>query len=655
MIKFGQIKEAIDQKPVISFDLYDTLIKRDCYRATEIFNFIERKIDKEFGIKSYFSSLRVQAEIIARKKSKVEEISLDDIYSEISVPVSARIKDQIKKLEQEYEYQCSQWNPFMKPVYDYCQSQGKKIFIVTDMYLPEILIKRILEKLGIQYEALFVSSTLKKMKRKGSLFREVLKITGIHPSNILHIGDSWQSDYYMARKLGIQAVHIPKNENLNLFINRKLHKKNIQYMNLCAFINNHAGTHCWNAVTTEKSLDFFSETGYEVLGPVLYGYVNWLQEKFKEDGIEKVFFLSRDGQLMQKAYQKLNHLIHNEYMYASRKALIIPSLWMTSSIQEIKEVISWGKHGTISNFLKKIGLVPDDFEQYYINAGFSLNKIYEYEKLWKDSIFLTIFEKYIKQAMITHSYKEYILLLRYLRQLDFSGKVAIVDIGWFGHMQGALEKIIKAAKVPAEIYGYYLGLRPESPMLDHIRAKGYLFDRNHNQRLSEEEEQFNAIVEMFFTANHGTTIGYKQMNNGLINPVLGTWEYRGKFKNEYEAVYSCQKGALTFMDDSLKEDTYINFDTDPIITFANWIQFCWYPQRRAADLFGNLHFLDDSFIPLACPQDIYSYIYRPKSFLSHFRNSWWRMGFMTRILGDTIPYANGYKKIKFLYSKFFHH
>lgn len=133
----------------------------------------------------------------------------------------------------------------------------KKIFIITDIYLSENLIKRILWKLGIQYDALYVSSTLKKMKRNGTLFSEVLKQTGNHPTDMLHIGDNKQSDYLMPKKLGIHAVHISKDKAVNLFVNHKLYKQNPRYANLCAFINNHVDTHSWNAVNVEETFDFF--------------------------------------------------------------------------------------------------------------------------------------------------------------------------------------------------------------------------------------------------------------------------------------------------------------------------------------------------------------------------------------------------------------
>lgn len=650
MMKFDQMKMEIDKRTIISFDLFDTLIKRDCYKPTELFYFIEREIDQEYGVQSHFASIRVQAEKDARKKSKAEEVSLDEIYDEIFLPFPSMNKGKIKQKEEEYEYKACQWNPLMKPVYEYCRKQRKKIFIITDIYLSENLIKRILWKLGIQYDALYVSSTLKKMKRNGTLFSEVLKQTGNHPTDMLHIGDNKQSDYLMPKKLGIHAVHISKDKAVNLFVNHKLYKQNPRYANLCAFINNHVDTHSWNAVNVEETFDFFSEAGYETQGPVLYGYVNWLQEQFKTDGIEKVFFLARDGQLMQKAYRKLDHLLPNKYMYASRKALIIPSLWMTPSIQEIKRSIYWGKRGTISSFLKKIGLAPADFEQYYVGEGFSLNDVYEYENLWENQIFLDVFEEHIKKNMIAHSREAYALLVQYLKQLDFSGKVAVVDIGWFGHMQGALEKIVKEAHIPVEIHGYYLGLRPESPILNYIQAKGYLFDQNHDQILSEKENAFNAIVEMLFTADHGTTNGYK-LDKGCVIPILGKWEYeKEELWEDYVAIRAYQQGALAFIDDNLKKNIYFSINLDPAIIFANWIQLGCNPRAKVAKIFGNIHFLDDSVAFLAKPQNISSYFLCPKRFLFDFKNTYWQMGFLARIFGDYIPYMVGYRIMHKIYS-----
>lgn len=61
MMKFNQIKKKIDRKPIIIFDLFDTLIKRVCYKPMELFRFIEQKIDKDCGGNSHFAAIRIHA------------------------------------------------------------------------------------------------------------------------------------------------------------------------------------------------------------------------------------------------------------------------------------------------------------------------------------------------------------------------------------------------------------------------------------------------------------------------------------------------------------------------------------------------------------------------------------------------------------------
>lgn len=645
----GTYINIINQYHYISFDMFDTLVKRDCSKPVEVFFFMESELRQKLHRRINFCSARIEAEKIARRKSHSEEVTLDEIYHYMNLGISDKLLQDVEELEMKYEYLLCQINPAMKPVYDFCVSSGKKIIITTDIYLPETLIRGILNKMDIHFDALFVSSSYGLSKAKGSLFKKVLEELSIQPSEMLHIGDNLRSDYRVPKRLGISAIHISKDSRMNLFINRGTYRTNRNYANLCAFISNHVGKYLQNNTSLNEKSKFFAQAGYEAQGPTLYGYVTWLQQQFKKDGIEKVFFLARDGQLMQKAYQKLTDTLPNTYMYASRKALIIPSLWMTPSIPEIVEAIFWGRRGTIASFLKKIGLMPVEFEKYYKEAGFSINTVYEYQSLWKSPVFQNIFEAHIKQKMVSHSHEMYDLLLRYLEQIHFTGKIAVVDIGWFGHMQSALEKVVKKAGLPAEIHGYYLGLRPESPLLNQMMAKGYLFDNIHNRNISETEKQFNSIVEMLFTADHGTTKGYK-LAHGVIVPELEKWEYSEKgYQNDYSYIHACQKGALAFVDDMLAERNYFSGISDPSVTFTNWTQLGKYPTGNVAMYFGNLHFLDDSMSLLARPKSGYFYLLHPKVFLLDVRSSWWCMGFLTCIVGDRIPVATWYGILKRIY------
>lgn len=640
--------DDIDKHQYISFDIFDTLVKRDCYKPTELFQLMEKEIDDKFHGKSSFAHRRVQAEKIAMQKSIVGEITLDEIYDHLDVGLSDSDLMRIKQREQDFEYEFCQWNPFMKPVYEYCQSQHKKILLITDMYLPKQCIEKILSKLGITYEALFVSSEIKKRKSRGGLFRHALNTLKVNPPEVLHIGDNKKSDFLVPKLLGMHSIHIPTEAKLNFFIDRNAYKINPIYADLCAFINTHSAMHGWDAVHAEEPSDYFSQAGYEAEGPVLYGFIRWLENRFKEDNIDKVFFLARDGQIMQEAFKKLGNPIPHKYMYASRRALIVPTLWMDAGLEHLEQNMFLPLYITIKSLLNKMGIKYKPYEKYFADAGFDCLKSYNCHDLLGNRRFNQIYEQHVKQTVITHSKEEYDMLLNYLEQIGFRGKIAIVDIGWFGHMQAALEKIVQAAHIPAKIHGYYLGLTPISPLLGSMKASGYLFDMHKNEANAEKEATFNSIVEALFTADHGTTLGY-QTENGKTVPVLDTWEYEApELREDYDWIRSAQSGALSFIDDALKSESgkILFKEMNSSVAFLNWIQLGCYPSTSCAKYFGNLHFLDDGIQPFAIQGNGITYLTSPRKFAHDFVKSVWRVGFLTLAFGTWPKKYEMYKQIR---------
>ena len=77
---YEKIKNQINRYEYISFDLFDTLIKRDCFQPIELFHILEDKINQYYQFKSNFADKRVRAEKRARQISSYEEITLDEIY-----------------------------------------------------------------------------------------------------------------------------------------------------------------------------------------------------------------------------------------------------------------------------------------------------------------------------------------------------------------------------------------------------------------------------------------------------------------------------------------------------------------------------------------------------------------------------------------------
>lgn len=120
-----------------------------------------------------------------------------------------------------------------------------------------------------------------------------------------------------------------------------------------------------NSFIKEKlkdSSDYYYNIGYETLGPLLYGYNKWLNSKIKENEIKKIFFLARDGKIIQKSY-KIMYKEEFKYIYASRRALSVPMIWKCNTFDEIKNIIHFQRKISVKTFFEQVGLDYLEYEE----------------------------------------------------------------------------------------------------------------------------------------------------------------------------------------------------------------------------------------------------------------------------------------------------
>ena len=283
------VKEIVKRYDVIFIDMFDTLVIRDTIKPTDIFELVGGKL---------FKYSRIFAEIISRKISNDEDIDIDNIYS--------FLPSKYKEKEIEKEYQLCRANPEIKEVFDFLKKQGKKIYVVSDMYLPKEVLEGILQNCGYCVDGVYVSSQYKKNKATGNLFKCVIDELGIKAEDVIHIGDNEKADKQGASIVGIESILLPKRTNLLQY--SKMNKKNIV---LRGFINN--GLH---------EIDSRAQRlGYEILGPILVCFCQWINNKKSQYNFEKIFFMSRDMHIVFDVYKTLYGGDDIEYMYVSRKSL----------------------------------------------------------------------------------------------------------------------------------------------------------------------------------------------------------------------------------------------------------------------------------------------------------------------------------------------
>lgn len=621
----SKIIKKIKNYKYISFDIFDTLIKRNVSSPSDVFEIIEKK----YNIKD-FKKNRIFSERVAREKCNTE-ITLKEIYNNMLKFYPDRSMDELIEIEKECEIKLCTLNPFIKDIYEYCKNNDKKIIITSDMYLPLDTIQIILNNNNIIYDQIFVSCEIGKTKGKSDIYPFIINQLDINKEDIIHIGDNFKSDYLNARINGVMSIWFKDNNcSLPHFDN----VDNIDEVVLKSYILN-----------SEIRSDYFFKTGYSLLGPLLYAFCIWLHSYLISNNIKKVLFFSRDGLILKKAYE----LMYGEsdslyYFYASRRALIVPAFKYCKSLEEMLNMIFLEDKISVKKVLKNLGLeIDDDILTKALEYDISLDKIISLDDVMncdsKEYKFLDLFYSRI----IDESEKENEALVFYLKSIvENESKIGIVDIGWFGNMQNSLERIINNEKLNIDLYGYYVGLNPNNIYQNHYNMEGFLFDNKKNIDIFEYERRYNSIFETMFSATHPSLKKYNLIDNN-IDFIFKENDNDDK-KNE---LIQFQSGGLYFIKKYCSSSTcnLVDFYNISVLKFFN--DFGTNPNLKDAYNWGNLKFesgSSDNYI--AKPSNALKYIFNLKSLFVDFKTSYWKIGFLKRILKIKINYNKLYDYLK---------
>ena len=156
MDKINSMIQMIKNYKYVSFDIFDTIIVRAVPNPSDVFDVVGDVIKNRLDCEFDFKRSRIDAEKKAIEKCSSEEITLDEIYQNFQkCDINT---EKIKKIEVEVEKKLCFLNEEIKEILDYCKDNGKKIVIISDMYMPKRVIEEILYDNGVYYDYLYVSS-----------------------------------------------------------------------------------------------------------------------------------------------------------------------------------------------------------------------------------------------------------------------------------------------------------------------------------------------------------------------------------------------------------------------------------------------------------------------------------------------------------------
>lgn len=371
----------------------------------------------------------------------------------------------------------------------------------------------------------------------------------------------------------------------------------------------------------------YYQFGWDKFGPFLYGYTRWLYKRICDNVIDKVFFFSRDGFMMNLAFKLINTKhIYTEYVYFSRKSLRQALLWKCETFEESLKYLTWERFITLGKLLEYYGF--NEKERTGIANKYELNLFqeYRYESLKYSNEIKKIYTELKSEINLT-SKKQDALLLRYLYQINFSGKCAIVDIGWHGSMQYYLEEFLSANNIDVKIYGFYVGILPTFSLKG--KTEGFLYNEE-NLKFRKSVLCFFGGYEKLFQSTEGTVYGY-EYKNGQVVPVLNSYEYAGQMQVIF-CIIQWQKGALDFMKKALSVNISLS-DRDlamPLIKAGR------NPTMKDVQLFSFFYNTDGTKVYYVSQKPLSQY--HLQELVYSFSNSVWKTGFMKSVFRLPLPY-----------------
>ncbi len=531
------IKQLIDKAKVVSFDVFDTLIKRITDEPETVFDIV----GNQFGINDFRSirtSLQMKASMEAESRG-LPHADFDEIYAYISKNSSLENIDweKVKEAEFRTELDSVYCNKEMYEVYKYAKEQNKRIIITSDMYLFAKQIELMLSKCGYSdYDAIYVSADEHVTKYRGDIYPYIQKKEGIEPSEILHIGDNHASDYELAQKAGWKAYHYTP-----------LHLEELSAYDANGLICKGVS----EAVITDNN-DFWFNLGVYAGGPLYLGLKDFVTEKAINTLAKRIYFMARDGFNLFELFKEepIDAEIH--YLYVSRRSLLLAGI--TQLDQESLDILppfTFGQTvGQIldylditsecSNNLSEAGIPSLD---YVVKTKDDMDRV---KKLFKINT----------AAFLAHCEKEREYAISYFTNEGFFDDDCIVfDCGWNGSSQFLLDRFLKATKRYDHNYDFlYAGIMDTAKarkQLKSLRYSSYLFDIERNKDLQDKVRSAIVLLELFFGSpeesvhcynNEGVVFeqdGYDlSYRKRICDGIIGFVKFAEEFCKKYNIHYS---------------------------------------------------------------------------------------------------------------------
>lgn len=386
----------------------------------------------------------------------------------------------------------------------------------------------------------------------------------------------------------------------------------------------------------------YTRVGVEVMGPLITGYTLWLNRIAKENNVDKILFLSREGEAFREVYNTIFETSGDTYLYISRISMIRSCIKLTKSAKQLMLLVSGllNHIQTVSELCLLIGLNDKEKERLKTEKGIDLNEnihqIQDYNFLYEAFL-------YVGNDTFEMNYNN---AVSYFRQkgIKDGNRILLSDIGWSGTMQYLLCMMFPNV----EFIGGYLAVNNfhKEPEYMQLNRKGYVCDSSTWKERGQEIRFTTVAIESLLQNSDGTVLGYEKDVDG-VKVIMESRKDKEKISR---SVYNLRKGYLAFA--KCFQEFWSNKELCEICVnaaFLGYKNFAVTPSLDTVKFFSHYINLDDlTDANIVSSHSLAYYVFHPKEFYKEFDLTNAKIIWLKSIFKLPLPY---FEFLRFLTEK----
>lgn len=502
----------LDEKKVISFDLWDTIIKRKCNPeeiklSTAKYIVLQYNNELKEYYKDMYNILNKRDEIEAyickenEKKGFDGECKILDVFKKLkdeifddTNSVTEDFEEKLLKAELQHEKDMIYINKDILPIFE--KYKNLRMCCISDFYMSASELKELLDyvKIPVKLEKIYSSADYLLNKKTGNLYKEAEKDLEITPSEHIHVGDNSYSDIEIAKKMGIETI---KMDNTPMYFEPKRNRN----------INFDFSTVKKDNTTIENRL---YNLGTE-MSPLLYFFGYSIIEYAIKNKIDKVYYFTREGERFIKTHELIEknnpfptEIPKAELLEVSRMATFSASL-NEFSIAELLRLWSQYKVQSMEALFKTLAI---DIEPYKTYLGkYDITSKEDISEPWFDVRIQELCrdKEFTSKINIEIKRKREELLEYFSNQGIYNDDKPMftVDIGWRGTIQDNLAYIFDKKFITGyyvTLYDFYNAQPENTKKIKFIKDKKVILNY---------VSSIITVLEMIFSSTSGSVIEYK--------------------------------------------------------------------------------------------------------------------------------------------------